>query len=247
MPFRREYFPSDTLKLINKSEGRLVRDGKQRDPTADEKLKGHQAHSVGRHLAKGAPGGLGHGAPKDQIRDRFLADPYDDKGELRMSSGWLGKGDMAVLLCELLNSPAGQAGLGGLDSGAGRVGIHYVNEGKLEKLFGGLVGQLKMLSGEIRVSAVAPTLLYHEGEKNPKRGQIRKIVYNKYKALGVLRERDVAAVHAVLDAFGNELHLQTLFPSVDLEKSYAEWKQGGVVINVIDDGKGNINRLTLPA
>jgi hypothetical protein len=177
MPFRREYFPSDTLKLINKSEGKLVRDGVQRDPTPDEKLKGVQAHSVGRHLVKDAPGGLGHGAARDQIRDRFLGDPYDD-----MSSGWLGKGDMSILLCELLNSAVGQAGLGALDNGAGRVAIHYVNEGKLARLFGGLAGQIRMLSGEIRVSAVAPTLLYHEGDRNPKKGQIRKVVYNKYKA-----------------------------------------------------------------
>jgi hypothetical protein len=51
----------------------------------------------------------------------------------------------------------------------------------------------------------------------------------------------------VLDAFGEQLHLQTLFPSVDLEKSYAEWKNGGVMVNVIDDGRGNLNRLNLPA
>jgi hypothetical protein len=64
MAFQREYSAADALKIINKSEGLLVRNGIRRSPIDDE----NAAHGINRHLLRGAPGSLGLGVGGDAIR-----------------------------------------------------------------------------------------------------------------------------------------------------------------------------------
>lgn len=130
MSYAREYSAADALRLINRSEHLAVRDGVRGTAAAlgvpDDKV----AHSLSRHLLKGSPGALGEGVASNEFRDRFLDAPEN------RNSGWLGKGEMALLLCEALNSNIGQHALRQLDRGVGRIMIHYLNLGKLRALIG---------------------------------------------------------------------------------------------------------------
>ncbi len=197
----REYFPSDALKLINRSESMVVRAG-VRSTTVKAGVKDKfGAHSVGRHLLKGAPGSLGGGVPFNQFKDRFLNSPGN------LSSAWAGKGDMAISLCELLNSTIGQFALGKMEAGVGRVVVHYHNEGSLAGLFSGLAGSMQFHESRVNKTSV--------GAKSSQ------------KTSSVTTSKIVAVV-AVLDRFGSSLHLQTLFPSSDGSRSNASWLVGNV-------------------
>src|SRR5690606_16973203 len=131
--------------LINRSEALAVRNGVRGTASALGVEDKHTAHTIGRHLVKGSPGALGLGIEFSAFRDRFLEAPDN------LSSAWAGKGEMAILLCELLNSDIGQLALGHLDRGVHRVMVHYLNLGKLAGLFGGLAGKTKFLESKVKV------------------------------------------------------------------------------------------------
>lgn len=235
--FRREYYPSDTLKLVNQSEGKIGSTGKA-------------AHALSRHLMKSAPGAVlwndssgkvdSVGITGDDFRDRFKSSPGT------ANSGWLGKGDMAILLCEALNSDVGQEALGALDAGVTRVAIHYLNLKKLAKLFDGL-GNVDMKSSNwlvtpARVEMVSRTFSNSKGETFTK--QIRKKIAKQVTS--AVKPVDLAAVHVVLDNVGGRLHLQTLFPGADPVESHADWVLGVLNVTVTVDSSGSVVKTTLP-
>jgi hypothetical protein len=239
MAFAREWFPSDTLKLINQSEGLLVRNGMRSTPGSIGVDDSYGAHAVGSHLLKGAPGALGGGIEHDAMANRFLNSPTDGSGNAMLNSAWKGKGEMALLLCELLNSAIGQLALRAMDKGARRAVVHYLNLGKLAALYNIGGNSLKMQQSRIHVTP--PSEILVEKTFTPKTGpaiikQIKQKLPGSKKAQ--LEAVDVACVNAVLDRYGDKLHLQTLFPSSEAAASYAEWSFGGVkIIAVIDNGK----------
>lgn len=241
MPLVREYYPSDTLKLINQSEHKAVRGGLRGTWQAlgIEEKKG--AHSIGRHLVKSRPeyagkkmttGSLGQGVAYDDFRDRFLDAPDN------LSSAWAGKGEMAVLLCELLNSDLGQYALGLLAGGQDRVMVHYFNEGKLRNLFGGLVGMAQFLESAVTVTPAQTVftkklIFKPNGEAviDPKTKLQREIMERTVIAkssVANVKAKNIIAVNAVLDAYGggSALHLQTFFPASDPDPSFCEWSVG---------------------
>lgn len=248
MAYRREYYPSDTIKLINESEGNLVRNRTRSTPAEVGEIAAHGAHAMSQHLVKGAPGSLGHGVASDTARDRFVNNPTYDDGSPRFNSIWLGKGDMSILLCETLNSPIAQEALGALDRGVHRVAIHYLNLGKLAGLFSGL-GKVG-----VKVSEVAVTPEHYITEQksffNPKQNiTITKDIRRRIPVSRVanLRLEDIAAVHTVLDAFGDGLHVQTLYASHEAVPDNAGWRIGAVNIKVVIGSDDVPIYQTLPA
>jgi hypothetical protein len=237
--FRREYFPSDTLKLINQSEGRAG-------------ISGKGAHALSRHLLKGSPGAVlydtgtgtvgGVGVDSDTFRDRFKNASPLPSGDMPVNSGWTGKGDMAVLLCELLNSPVGQVALGQLDSGTKRVSVHYLNLGKLAKLFYGLAGGLQMNVAETTITpATVQEVLVQK--TNPKSGAlIQYMQKNKIpeQRTGNVKAAGIASVAAVLDNVGGDLHLQTFFPAHYAVESHAGWSVGQVCMVATVNPSGQV-------
>ncbi len=233
MNLKREYFPSDTLKLINQSEGLVVRNRVRNTGAALGVDDSKTAHTIGRHLIKGSPGALGKGIPMADARDRFLEAPDN------VNSVWAGKGEMAILLCELLNSDVGQQALAVMDSGVSRVVVHYMNLGKLAGLFGGLAGQAQLRESRITVTPPMEALV-QEVVINSKTNQpilvkgvpkmITKKIVTPKKAVGEIKARDIVTVNAVLDRFAHSLHLQTLYPSTEAVDSYAEWRVGGISV-----------------
>jgi hypothetical protein len=243
MVLKREYYPSDTLKLINQSESFLVRGGARTTPAAAGTDEKYGAHTIGRHLLKGAPGALGLGVPMTEFRDRFLNSPDN------LSSAWAGKGEMAILLCELLNSDMGQLALEQLDKGVHRVMVHYLNLGKLGALFDGLAGSVKFQESQIKVTP-ASEIVVLEPIINSKTNQpvlVNGVPKTRPKTIPVprmavadVKAKQIASVNAVLDRFGSSLHLQTFFPSSDAAVSYAEWRVGGVGIVAAIDKNGKL-------
>lgn len=234
MALQREYFPSDTLKLINQSESYLVRGGKRQTPSQAGEDEDKGAHSIGRHLLKGAPGARGLGIGYEEFRDRFLNSPEN------LSSAWIGKGEMAILLCELLNSDVGQLALQQLDNGVRRVVVHYLNQGKLKNLFYGLAGKARFKESEIIVTPASQKIVLKD-IYNSKTGafikQIQQTVTIPKSSVAQVKAKDIASVNAVLDRYGSNLHLQTLYPSSEAATSYAEWRVGSVqVIAAFDKG-----------
>jgi hypothetical protein len=221
--YRREYFPSDAIKMINESEGKLGSTGKA-------------AHAVAEHLMKGAPGAVlfsqalsaakggvrmeSVGIGSDGFRDRFKDSPGT------ANSGWLGKGDMALLLCELLNSDVGQEAMGALDSGVQRVEVHYLNLKKMAKLFGGL-GNVDMKHSNWLVTP-ATSKMEPQTTTNKKGDTVTfmKKVTTPKQVNSLVKTVDLASIHAVLDAMGGRLHLQTLFPDNQTIESHAKWRFG---------------------
>jgi hypothetical protein len=218
MPLQREYFPSDTIKLINASESQVVRSGARSSTIAAGVDDRFGAHSIGRHLLKGAPGSLGEGVPFNEFKDRFLSSPE------MMSSAWAGKGEMATCLCELLNSTIGQFALGQLDRGVHRIVVHYLKEGTLDGLFGGLAGAAKFDQSRVQVR---PASIQKEQVTVMAKGVAKtfekKVQVPRQVTASVARTQ-IVSVNAVLDRFVGGLHLQTLFPSSDATQSYAEWR-----------------------
>jgi hypothetical protein len=251
MPFAREYFPSDTLKLINKSEHLAVRGG-VRGTGTDLGVEDKQlAHTIGRHLLSGSPGALGKGVPVDEFRDRFLGSPEN------RNSGWAGKGDMAVLLCEALNSEIGQLALKQLDRGIGRVSIHYLNLGKLAGLFGGLAGKVQLAESSYTVTPARDVVTLEtimntktnqpvlDKTGNPRTKTVTKTIPRS--VAGKVTAANIASVNAVLDRFGDQLHLQTFFPSSEAAESYADWFIGMVKIVAAFDRSGKLLTKAMPA
>jgi hypothetical protein len=241
MPLKREYFPSDALKLINQSEGLVVRNRVRNTGAALGVDDSKTAHTIGRHLIKGSPGALGKGIPMAEARDRFLEAPDN------VNSVWAGKGEMAVLLCELLNSDVGQQALAVMDNGVSRVVVHYLNLGRLAGLFGGLVGQSQLRESRIVVTPASEALV-QVAVMNTKTNQpilvkgvpkmITKTIVTPKKAVGNIKACDIVTVNAVLDRFGNSLHLQTFYPSTEAVESYAEWRVGGIsLVGYFSGGK----------
>lgn len=227
MAFKREYYPSDTIKILNRSEGRAG-------------TTGQAAHAMSTHLRNSAAGGRHVGVDRDTFARRWEANPYDDGNNLRINSGWLGKGDMAMLLCELLNSDYGGYGLEALDDGAARSVVHYYFKHGLD-LFG---NQFEGAVAEIRVLPNAPTFSYHNNHpSNPFRGQLKSIKVNPPTYKGVIRMKDVVGAVAVLDNLGGELHVQTFYPLFTVEgPPFAEFRRGTVTITVRTGGNGKAFR-----
>ena len=132
---------------------------------------------------------------------------------------------MAISLCELLNSTIGQFALGKMDSGIGRVVVHYHNEGTLAGLFRGLAGSVQFHESRVSKTAVGAS-----STKNTSSVSTSKI----------------AAVVAVLDRFGSSLHLQTLFPCSDGSKSNASWLVGNVKVSAELTLSGRIHTRLAP-
>lgn len=101
--FLREYFPSDTIKLINQSEGRAG-------------VSGKAAHALSRHLLARSPGAVlynhttakigGIGVGGEAFRDRFKNASPQASGDMPVNSGWIGKGGMGMQLAETSITPA---------------------------------------------------------------------------------------------------------------------------------------------
>ena len=236
--FRREYFPSDTIKMINASEGQLG-------------SSGMAAHSMSEHLMQGAPGAvlfnplnsksLG-GVRMDKVgnsaadfRDRFKGSPGT------VNSGWLGKGDMALLLCELLNSDVGQEAMGALDGGCQRVEVHYLNLKKMAKIFGSLGSVDMNMSNWVITPAVTIEVPTTVTQKDGSSKTFNKKVTTPKQVNAVVKAVDMASVHAVLDKLDGRLHVQTLFPDNQTVESHAKWRlgTGKVTVTVAADGKPN--------
>lgn len=233
--FRREYYPSDAIKIVNASEGKLGTTGKAAHAIAEHLMRGAPGavlYGVAESLAKGGVRMSSVGVTKDDFRDRFKESPGT------ANSGWLGKGDMALLLCELLNSDVGQEALGGLDSGAQRVEVHYLNEKKMAKLFGAL-GAVGMKQSQWSITpakneSVTKTVVNKKGETVTFQAKqtTPKVVTSSVKAV------DLASIHAVLDAISGNLHLQTLFPDNQTIESHAKWRLGNGTMLVTIDKNG---------
>lgn len=227
MPYKREYYPSDAIKIINQSEKR-------------QGVSGKEAHAISRHLRNSATGGNHDGVELGIFLKRWEDNPYSDSGETRINSGWLGKGDMALLLSNLLNSPVGQAALGGLDASATRASVTaYFSDAQdfFGNRFGGAVA-------ELRTMIQAPIFKYHAVHpKNPYSGQLKSIKVQKAKHKGVLRMRDIVGAVAVLDDLGGTTpHLQTFYPLFyKVGNSFSEYAIGGGVRTNTDTGNGNLH------
>ena len=226
MALQREYYPSDTLKLINQSESLVVRNAVLGNATTMGVEDKYVAHTIGRHLVKGSPGALGLGVPLAEFRDRFLNAPDN------VNSAWAGKGEMAIILCELLNDQAGQYALGLLDGGVGRVVVHYLNAGKLAALH-----KNAKFKESIVTVIPASTQLIDVAIMNPKTNQpvmvngvpktVQRSVTTPKQASASVKAADIASVNAVLDCYGqSSLHLQTFYPSSEMVTSYVEWNVG---------------------
>ena len=237
MTYARDYTAAEELKMINRSEHLVVREGKRGTATEFGVDDDYTAHTLSRHLLKGSPGARGEGVGRDEFRDRFLGSPENK------NSGWAGKGEMALLLCEALNSQVGQFALRQLDKGISRVMIHYLNLGKLRALTGGT--KLKEASYDVTPAKEVVTL---EPIINSKTNQpiidpktnLPKTKPNKTitprTVTGKITAADIASVNVVLDRFGaGELHLQTFFPSCEATESYCEWTLGMVKIIAAND------------
>lgn len=229
----REYYPSDTIKLVNRSEGMMVRNRVLQTPVQAGESAHNSAHAIGRHLLKGAPGSLGQGVAAGAFADRFLSDPLDSNGAPRLSSAWSGKGEMVIMLCELLNSDIGQIALKAMDRGVRRVFIHYLNQGKLAGL---LRGSTTFKESQINVTPPKQVLI--EKTFQTKSGPLTKMIAQNVPGskLAVVTARQIASVNTVIDAHRDGLHIQTLYPSGDMSASFCEWFIGGVrVVTVVDD------------
>jgi hypothetical protein len=227
MALAREYFPSDTIKIINQSESLMVRNGRRMTNMVTE---GNVAHSIGRHLLRGAPGSRGLGIGEKDFADRFLNSPEN------LSSAWMGKGEMAILLCELLNSEIGQLALRRLDTGVPRVVVHYLNQSKLAALLHGAqfkesrvivtpASEKIVLEKLFNSKTGAPIMVNGVQKETQRKIPIPRTASSEVKA------KQIIAVNAVLDRFNSPssgLHLQTLYPSSEATESYAEWRVGGV-------------------
>lgn len=240
--FRREYYPSDTIKIVNQSEGKLGTTGKA-------------AHAIAEHLMKGSPGAVSYDMARSQAEggvqmnsagigasaflDRFKEAPGT------ANSGWLGKGDMAVMLCEVLNSEVGQEALGALDGGVQRVEVHYLNEKKLAKAFGGLGGvgmkqslwtltpATSVMVTKTAVNKKGETVSYKAKQTTPK------------SVDGAVKALDLTTIHAVLDGIDGRLHLQTLFPDNNTVESHAKWRLGTGTMTVTIGTNGKpVSKLT---
>ena len=241
MPLKREYFPSDTLKLINQSEGLVVRNRIRSTGAAAGVDDSKTAHTIGRHLIKGSPGALGMGIPMAEARDRFLDAPDN------VNSVWAGKGEMAVLLCELLNSDIGQQALSVMDGGKQRVVVHYMNLGKLNGLFGGLIGSAQLRESRVTVmpaiQAIMQVVAMNTKTNMPVMvngvpRMVNKTIFTPKKVVAEIKARDIASLNAVLDRFDNSLHLQTFYPSSEAVESYVEWRLGTVsIVGFISGGR----------
>lgn len=229
MPYCREYFPSDALKIINQSENKPGTSGKN-------------AHAISRHLRNSAKGSNHHGVELGIFLKRWEDNPYTDSGDTRINSGWLGKGDMALLLTNLLNSPVAQAALSALDKNATRASVTaYFTDAEdfFGNRFGGAVA-------ELRTMVQSPIFQYHPvHERNPFSGQLKSIRVQKAKHKGVLRIRDIVGAVAVLDNMGgSNPHLQTFYPLFyTVGKSFSEFSIGTCVKTLVDLGGGKLQTM----
>ena len=209
MAYAHECTAAQALRMINQSEHLVVRGGRRGTATEMGVDDDNTAHSLGRHLLKGSPGSRGAGVAPDVFRDRFLGSPENK------NSGWAGKGEMALLLCEALNSEVGQFALRQLDKGVSRVMIHYLNLGKLRALTRD--AKLKEASYDVtparEVVTLEPIINSKTGAPilDPKTG-LQRTKPNKTitprTVTGKVTAADIASVNVVLDAFGGgELHL----------------------------------------
>lgn len=230
----RQYYPADAIKLLNGSEGKAGRSSEL-------------AHSMSRHLRQSprlksaGEKPLHQGVDADVFARRFENNPLNDDGSDRINSGWLGKGDMAMLLCRLLNSPAGRSGLAGLDAPATRAGAKRVMVQAYFTSATDLSGtKFSGARAEMRTSTVAPTITRHgDDPRNPLHGQIRTIRMNRPVHRGVIRRKDIVGAVAVLDNVGDSLHIQTFYPLFTVSgRPKAEYDVGPVrkVVEIGSDG-----------
>jgi len=243
MPYAREYSAAEALRMINRSEGLAVRNGVRGTGESLGVDTQYTAHTISRHLLKGSPGALGQGVDFATFRDRFLGSPES------RNSGWAGKGEMALLLCEALNSVIGQHALAQLDRGVGRVMVHYMNLGKLAALTGrvGLKESSYVVTPAQKIVTLVPIVNPKTGEPIMKNGvqKLKPETTNIPRSVSAkVTSADIASVNLVLDRFGaSELHLQTFFPSSEASESYAEWMLGMMRILAAYDGKNILTRM----
>jgi hypothetical protein len=243
MPYAREYSAADALRMINRSEALVVRNGVRGTGAALGVDEDYTAHTISRHLLKGSPGARGAGVAFDAFRDRFLGSPEN------RNSGWAGKGEMAILLCEALNSVIGQHALGQLDKRVTRVMVHYLNLGKLAALTGRVAlkessyavtpaHDIVNLVPVMNTKTNQPVMVKGVAKMIPVKTHVDRSVAAKVTAA------DIASVNLVLDRFGaGELHLQTFFPSSEASASYAEWTLGMMKIVAAYDGSRVLSRM----
>lgn len=221
MSFAIEYNAANAIRLINKSEGSSLSNGARKPDTE------HGGHAIGRHLVQTFSGGNYNSAPYERFRNRFVNNPINSDGTAMLSSAWAGKGDMALLLCELLNSKIGQLALAKLDNTIPRIFIHYLNEQRLRALY----GNLHMLESRVAVTPES-TVTVNEDIYNKKTNEFIKTLTKTVKiprsADGKVKPQLIASMNALLTTDGKSLHLQTFFPSTDASSSYAEWSTGDV-------------------
>jgi hypothetical protein len=241
-----EYTAAQAIKILNQSEGLLVRSRVRRSPTADES----PAHTFARHLMHGGNYGKGSGyAPKSPsagvagIRDRFLASPTDPQGNSIISSGWYQKGDMVVRLTELLNSAIGQEALRTLDRGASRVAVHYRNRASMKLLVAGKnVFDPKHASASYAVTPSSTTTVPHQIFHSTTGAFIKTInkkVTTPRTVAAVLDASAAVGIHAVLEKFGSDgLHVQTFFPSLALDLECFDYELGVVKFLVFQASGG---------
>lgn len=254
MGVAREYTAAQVMKILNQSEGLVVRSRVRRAPRDDES----PAHTFGRHLMFGGHYGKGSGYAKMSpsagvagIRDRFLQSPTDGSGNSIVSSGWFKKGDMVVRLTELLNSDLGQVGLRLLDRGVRRVAVHYRNRGLMKLSVGG-----NNLFDPKHASAsytVTPATTKHVPQDiyNKKTGALIKTIMKPVTVpktvTPVLDDRKVVGIHAVLEKFDSDgLHVQTFFPSLDLDMECIDYEVGVMKFLVYQVGDDEFETRMIP-
>jgi hypothetical protein len=239
MGVAREYTAAQALKILNQSEGLVVRSRIRRAPLQDES----PAHTFARHLMYAGHYGKGESYKKmspqaglEGIRDRFINAPTN------VSSGWFRKGDMAVRLVELLNSDIGQEALGLLDRGVRRVAVHYRNRAVMKlAIKGGNVFDPKHASATYDVTPETKKAVPHDifNKKGEFIKTIMKMETVPKKVTPVLHHANVVGVHVVLEKFGSDgLHVQTFFPSAALDMECIDYEVGTVKCLVFQDENG---------
>lgn len=237
MSIQKKFTTAQALALVNQSEGNIVRDNKCR-------LAGHDepgAHSLGRHLVSaGKIGGKPSGpqAGVEFVKNRFKSSPD------LISSAWYKKGDMAIRLAEALNSPIGQEALTAMeDQGLSRIVIHYINQNNMKAVRGGEnLFNPSHMSVSYNVTPDSETLVKRDIYNNKTEpptfiktiSQTRKV---KGFTTPMVDEKEVVGIHFVLDRYSSDrLHLQTLFPSFELDSNQFEYCVGEVTWTVTQKG-----------
>lgn len=221
MGVAREYTVAQALKILNDSEGFLVRNFTRRGAGPYES----GGHAFGNHLVIGDKPGknkpAGPHAGSTGIVNRVL------NGAVAVSSGWYKKGDMAVRLAQLLNSEIGQAALEVMDRlHVQRMAIHCFN--RFDHPFMKRQGPSGNIFDPLHLSATTtvipgPVVWGLDPYGRPALMRLPDAIRP------VMGPAHVVGIHAVLDKFDTDgLHVQTFYPSFDLQFEHAEYEIGSM-------------------